>query len=160
MAILLPRRSPNSSECGPRLSHGGPAFRGFGLKPDFRKLTRHCPTTSNLLFGCSLALISQPPVHSFAGAGLNSRTGDTLQQEGGRSAAPSMVSKTRFSRMSWEWFSLNSYWDFCCSIASSASRMRCQSRTAKRRIRATRAIFFFFGFFATSLWYTCRACGS
>lgn len=159
MAILLPRRSPNSSECGPRLSHGGPAFRCFGLKPDFRKPTRHCSTTSNLLFGCSLALISQPPVHSFAGAGLNSRTGDTLQQEGdGR--RPRVWCRKRGSRECREWFSLNSYWDFCCSIASSASRMRCQSRTAKRRIRATRAIFFFFGFFATSLWYTCRACGS
>ena len=78
VAILLPRRFPNSSECGPRLSHGGPAFRSFSLKPFQQQQATLFDIRQSAIR--LFAGICQPPVHSFAGAGLNSRTGDTLHK--------------------------------------------------------------------------------
>ena len=111
-------------------------------------------TTSNLLFGNlqhPYQVYSWVPVHISAGDGLNSWPGDKLQQ-GATGRVPDNLSMT----VSISCFSSSARFQFLgsgqdeVSNFNSTSLMRCQSRTANRRITATRAIFFFFGFFATS----------
>jgi hypothetical protein len=115
----------------------------------------HLSMTSNLLFGLlqPSPFLGWRPVHVFAEDGLNSLPGVQLQQGADNhvlilSFDIGLDRLFLFQRIPLRFTS--SFSDYAPTICNSTFRIRCHNRTANRRITATSAIFFFFGFRNTS----------
>src|SRR5215510_1362590 len=119
-------------------------------------------TTSNLLFGNLQHRLMKAAGYQFmffAGDGLNSSTRVRLQQGVDNRVPVLSIDAVSIGIPP----SANSDFPFLLSqlepICNSILRMRCHNRTAKRRITATSATFFFFGLRDTSSWYIRLAWG-
>ena len=116
------------------------------------ELGKPLSTTSNLLFGNLQHRVDENswvPVHGFRRGRIKLLAGSPAPSRGGQSRPHCCRSmRSRFGVLPSARFrfqSLHSHQARTC--CSSIFRMRCHMRTAKRRITATSAIFFFFGLF-------------
>ena len=156
MAILLPQRSPYCSPNPPLLIGSEGRIRD-AANFDRAELGKPLSTTSNLLFGNLQHRVDENswvPVHGFRRGRIKLLAGSPAPSRGGQSRPHCCRSmRSRFGVLPSARFrfqSLHSHQARTC--CSSIFRMRCHMRTAKRRITATSAIFFFFGFRETNRW--------
>jgi hypothetical protein len=149
VAILLPRRSPYCSRIRALLMESeGPDSGYFAFAIVFRRMNavRRQATCYSVISSIHIDGSGWVPVHVIRRGRTKLLSGSPAPTRGGQSRPH----RCRSIRSRFGVHPSSTISDYARPISNSILRMRCHNRTAKRRITATMAIFFFLGLRATS----------